>query len=422
MNIRGILLLSLALLHLELPLSGDAVTDWNAAALNAIRGANTSPPAAARNLAILHAAIYDAVNGIARTHEPYFLTGHVPADALPEAAAAAAGYTVLLSLYPALQGDWDAMYSRTLASLRDGPEKSQGVAWGIIVAEAILQWRATDGADKTVDYVPGGGPGQWRPTVSFGGIVRPALLPQWGSVTPFAIRRVSSFRPSPPPELDTLQYAADLQMVKDLGGAFSGERTAEQTQIAQFWSYGPGTTTPAGHLNEIAQAVAASRYNTLEQNARLFALLNIAMADAAIASWDCKYWYNFWRPITAIQLADTDGNPDTLADPSWTPLLATPPFPEYVSGHSTFSGAAAIVLAYFYGTDEMRFTLGSDDLPGVQRHYSRFSEAAQESGMSRIYGGIHFMSANLRGLGLGTAVGDYVYQNLLLPKRNRSWD
>ena len=151
-------------------------------------------------------------------------------------------------------------------------------------------------------------------------------------------------------------------------------------------------------------------------------MLNIAMADAAIASWDCKYWYNFWRPITAIQLADTDGNPDTLADPSWTPLLATPPFPEYVSGHSTFSVAAAIVLAYFYGTDEMRFTLGSDDLPGVQRHYSRFSEAAQESGMSRIYGGIHFMSSNLRGLGLGTAVGDYVYQNLLLPKRNRSWD
>ncbi|HEV8713102.1 MAG TPA: vanadium-dependent haloperoxidase [Candidatus Binatia bacterium] len=400
--------------------AADGVTDWNTAALNAIRALNTPPPAASRNLAILHASIYDAVNGVLRTHTPYLVTGQVPAGASIEATAVAAAHHVLVSLYPTLQADFDALYNESLATIREGPQKDHGIVWGRFVATSILQWRSTDGSAKMVNYVPGTEPGQWRPTISFGGIVRPALLPQWGSVTPFALANGSQFRPPAPPALNTQQYAADVTMVKAVGGTISAARTAEQTEIALFWGYGPGTATPPGHWNQIAQVVAANQGNTLAENARLFALLNIALADAAIVSWDCKYVYNFWRPITAIQEADTDSNPETTADPSWKPLLATPPFPEYTSGHSTFSAAAAVVLARFFDTDYLPFTVGTDDLPGVYHSYQRLSEAAHESGLSRIYGGIHFRFANLNGLSTGAAVGSYVYTNFLRPKKNRS--
>jgi hypothetical protein len=392
----------------------DVVTDWNTAALDAIRALNTPPPAATRNLAILHTSIYDAVNGIRRTHQPYLVTGHVTASASIEAAASAAAHKVLVSLYPSLQATFDALYSSSVAGIPDSPHKSRGVRWGEFVAATILQLRSNDGSNNTVVYTPGINPGEWRPTISFGGVVRPALLPQWGSVRPFALTADSQFRPAAPPALNTRRYAREVNMVKGVGALNSLIRTPDQTQIALFWGYGPGTATPPGHWNEIAQVVAFTHGNTVGQNARLFALLNIALADAAIVSWDCKYIYNYWRPITAIQEADTDGNPATEADRTWMPLLATPPFPEYTSGHSAFSGAAAMVLANFFRTDQVFFTVGSDDLPGVYRFYQSFSEAALESGMSRIYGGIHFMSANLNGLRSGAAVGTYVFRNFLV--------
>jgi membrane-associated phospholipid phosphatase len=192
-------------------------------------------------------------------------------------------------------------------------------------------------------------------------------------------------------------------------------RTADQTQVAHFWADGAGTYTPPGHWNEIAQITATSQGNTTVQNARLFALLNIGLADAAIACWDAKYAYNYWRPITAIRNADTDGNPETAADPTWTPLIATPPFPEYSSGHSTFSRTAATILAMFYGTDSIPFTVGSDGLPGVTRSFNGFSAAADESGISRIYGGIHFPSGNLQGQACGYSLGQLVAGNFLQP-------
>lgn len=207
-----------------------------------------------------------------------------------------------------------------------------------------------------------------------------------------------------------------MNQTKVLGRVDSMWRTPEQTEIARFWGYGPGTATPGGHWNQIAQVVAESEGNTLSENARMFALLNLALADAAIVSWDCKYTFNYWRPITAIQLADTDGNPLTSPDPAWMPLLETPPFPEYTSGHSTFSGAAAVALSAFFGHDRVRFSVGSDDLPGVFRTYSGFWDAALESGISRIYGGIHFMSANQYGLMTGAKTGAYVSFNYLRHK------
>jgi hypothetical protein len=197
-------------------------------------------------------------------------------------------------------------------------------------------------------------------------------------------------------------------------------RTAEQDEIALFWADGAGTETPPGHWNSIARDVAAMRGNTFEENVRSFALLNAAMADAAICAWDAKFAYDFWRPITAIRNADSDGHAATTADPSWSSFIARPPFPEYVSGHSTFSGAAATVLRLFYGTDAIQFSTGSDFLPGVSRTFPGFSAAAGEAAMSRLYGGIHFRSANEDGLAGGIAIGEWTVANVMQPKGNRS--
>jgi hypothetical protein len=399
------------------PARADVVTDWNNAALQAIRLDRTAPPRASRNLAILHTAIYDAVNGINRQHDTYFYSDNVPAGASTEAAASAAAHKILVALHPARQADFDAAYTAALARLANGPRTDQGLAFGGRVADAILAWRANDGADAVVPYTPGTQPGDWQPTLP--GFAA-ALLPNWPFLTCFAMENGAQFRPPAPPALSTAQWAADYNQTKEIGSRASATRTAEQTDIARFWANGAGTVTPPGHWNVIAQDVSAQHGLSMEQNARLFALLNIAEADAAVISWDCKYAYNFWRPVTAIRNGDTDGNDATAKDAAWEPFLVTPPFPEYTSGHSTFSGAAAVVLAVFFGADNIPFTTFSEDLPGVSRSFTSFSHAAEESGISRIYGGIHFMSANRAGLDSGAALGEYVMQNYMRPKSNRA--
>jgi membrane-associated phospholipid phosphatase len=395
----------------------DSVTDWNSIALDAIRVNKTPPPVAARNLAILHTAIFDACNGIGQNYQPYFVTDKPAGVASKEAAITAAAREVLDSLFPTQQTNFEAAYRNRLAEIPGGRSKSAGISWGESVAAAILQWRAHDGSDETVGYTPGSGPGVWIPTPP--GFL-PALLPNWPLVTCFALNDGSQFRPPPPPALDSAQWAFDFNLTKGLGRFDSATRTPEQTEIALFWADGAGTVTPPGHWNVIAREIANRRGNTLDENARLFALLNIAEADAGIAAWDCKYAYNFWRPVTAIQNADTDGNPDTTSDATWTPLITTPNFPEYISGHSTFSGAAAAALAAFYGSDDIPFTTGSDALPGTTRSFNFFSEAAAEAGISRVYGGIHFMSANEHGLLCGAQVGGYVVKNFLRPRPGKS--
>lgn len=395
----------------------DVVTDWNSAALDAIRGDRIAPPPAARILAILHVAIYDAVNGITRTHEPYFVTAKAAGVASVEAAASAAAHRVLVALFPARAEALDALYASTLDQIRDHPSLSAGVAWGEWVAQAILDLRSGDHADDVVVYVPRTGPGFWVPTPP---ALAAALLPQWPLVTPFGMTNGGQFRPAPPPALDGDRWASDYNQTKDLGSANSAIRTLEQTAIARFWADGAGTVTPPGHWNVIAQDVAGQQGTTLEENARLFALLNIAEADAGIVSWDCKYQFEFWRPITAIRNGDLDPRADTEKDAEWTPLLVTPPFPEYTSGHSTFSAAAAAVLAGFFGRDDVPFTTESEDLLGVVRSFTSFSGAAAEAGMSRIYGGIHFSSANEAGLSSGAALGAYVSANFLRDRPGNS--
>jgi hypothetical protein len=228
------------------------------------------------------------------------------------------------------------------------------------------------------------------------------------------------FRPPGPPALASAQYAADYNEIKALGAAVGSTRSSDQSEIALFWADGSGTETPPGHWNSIAQQVGVAQGNTLEDNARLFALLNLAMADAAICAWDAKYTFDFWRPVTAIRNGDLDGNPATEADPAWSSFIVTPPFPDYVSGHSTFSGAASAVLAMFYGTDHIAFTTGSDFLPGVTRSFVSFSSAAEEAAASRLYGGIHFRSANEDGLHAGQDIGAWAVTHFLQPKGNRS--
>ena len=399
------------------PAYPDVVTDWNTAALKAIRIDRTPPPSASRALAVLHASIYDAVNGISRMRDPYFVQSRVPASASIEAAASAAAHEVLANLFPARAASFDSLHTAILAGIRNGPQKATGIAWGLSVADQILTWRANDNADAIVVPPSGPGPGYWAPTPP---AFAPYLLPQWGFVAPFGMASSPQFRPSGPPALDSAKWVANYNEVKALGAAVGSIRTAEQSLIALFWADGAGTETPPGHWNQIAQGVGAVQGNTVEENARLFALLNIAMADAAICAWDAKYIYDFWRPVTAIRAGDTDGNPATDPDPTWSSFIATPPFPDYVSGHSTFSAAAATVLAMFYGTDNISFTTGSDFLPGVFRSFPSFSAAASEAAISRVYGGIHFRFASEDGLTSGVDIGAWTFTRFFQPKGNRS--
>src|SRR5437899_6182632 len=378
------------------PAKVDVVTDLNNATLDAIRTGRTPPPIASRSLAILHVSIYDAVNGIARTNEPYLVQSSAPSSASREAAASAAAHQALVNLFPAAASSFDMLHAAILAGIPDGPQKTAGIVWGEFVANQILAARANDGFDAIVPPPGGSGPGVWIPTPP---AFLPYLLPQWGFVVPFGMSSSSQFRPPGPPSLDSQRYAADYEEVKELGAAVGSTRTEEQTEIALFWADGAGTETPPGHWNTIAQIIAAAQGNTLEQNARLFALLNIAMADAAICAWDAKYTFHFCRPVTAINFVEPELN--------WMSFIVTPPFPDYFSGHSTFSGAAATVLALFYGTDDLPFTTGSDFLPGVHRSFPTCLAAAEEAAVSRLYGGIHFRSANEDGLQAGTSIGEW---------------
>jgi hypothetical protein len=390
--------------------AADVVLEWNEILLDAVRADATAPPQASRAMAIVHTAIYDAINSIDRSHQPYAVQELAAPSTSREAAAVAAAHRALEALFP-LQ-DFDDELSASLAAIANGAAKNAGIALGHSIADQILALRAVDGSTAVVPYTPGTEPGDWQPTPP---AFAPALMPHWADVTPFAITTADQFMPNNIPALDSPEYAAAFAEVKEIGSATSATRTQDQTDIALFWANGAGTATPPGHLNVLAQIVAEKEGLSLSQNARLFALLNVALADAAIMCWETKYATDFWRPITGIRAADTDGNDATEADPLWTPLVVTPPFPSYSSGHSSFSGAAASVLIEFFGTDAVVFTLPSEHPLVGDRHYTSFTEAAQESADSRLYGGIHWRFDNEDGLSSGTALGQFVSSTILQP-------
>jgi membrane-associated phospholipid phosphatase len=394
-------------------LSANVVLEWNQLALHAVGQARVSPVVVSRALAITQAAVYDSVVAIDRSFEPYHAHVHASHGASQEAAAAQAAHDALAALFPSQVGSFDAALAADLAGIPPGLAM-QGVAVGQEVARQILTWRSTDGSTAVVSYTPGTDPGDWQPTPP---AFLPALAPQWPHVTPFTMSAGSQFRPASPPALDSADYAAAFNEVKSLGRVDSTTRTDEQTQIARFWNDGLGTAFAMGYWNRIAQQVATDQGLSLVQDARLFALLNIAEADAQIACWDAKYAYNLWRPVTAIRAADTDNNPATDPDATWTPLLVTPNFPSYTSAHSTLSGAAAEVLTALFGPDH-HFTVGADGLPGVTRSFDSFGAAAAEAGRSRIYGGIHYQFDNVAGQQVGRSVADHVVGGFLKPQED----
>ncbi|MBW4471833.1 MAG: vanadium-dependent haloperoxidase [Stenomitos rutilans HA7619-LM2] len=383
----------------------DAVLDWNATALSVL----PAPPAPQqyRGLAIVHAAIFDAVNAIDRRYATYAVEVKAPAGASAEAAAATAGHDVLVRLYPSQQTAFDAALTTSLAKIAAGQAKEDGIKVGQEVAEQLVALRSKDGADQKGTYKAESRPGIWQPTLP---AFAPALLPQWGTVKPFAIQRADQFKIAAPLPLNSNAYAKELNEVKRLGGRNSTARTPDQTAAA-IWSPAP----PAVIWNAAARAAAIAKGNTLIENARLFALLNIAGVDAYIAGYDVKYKYKLWRPVTAIRNADTIGNPNITPDPTWEPLIVSPAHPDYISGHCVTAGAAERILQNFFGNDAVNVSIIFPANVGVTRSFSTFSQIAKELGEAHIWGGVHTRTADSQGDVLGKQVGDYVFNHALLP-------
>jgi hypothetical protein len=408
-KVRG-LLIPIFIIGLTIVSRADVVIDWNVIATNAAFAAGKNALEQSRIYAMTHAAIHDALNAIDRRFKTYALDRRAEPNASPEAAVAAAAHGVLVAQLPTQQATLDAAYAASLAGIADGPAKTNGVAIGQAAAAAILALRSVDGSTAPMPYTPRNEPGAYQLTPPN---FAPAVLPGWGSVTPFALRSGAQFRPAPPKFLDltSAEYAADYNEVKAVGELNSATRTAEQSEIARFWYEG----SPNG-WNRIARVVAAQRGLDPWRNARLFGLLNFAMADGFIAGFDGKYFYDFWRPVTAIRAGATDNNPATVADPAWATFLVTPAAPDYPSTHSVLGAAAAETLARFFGADAISFTATSGaPFPGITRSYTSFSQAARENADSRVYAGIHFRSACRDGLIQGTRVGRYVFEHALRP-------
>jgi hypothetical protein len=390
----------------------NTVIEWNRTLLSIVRtpGAQSPTVHATRNFAIMHAAIYDAVNSIDRTHRPYLvrLTG-VPRNASQDAAAATAAHEVLVTLYPEFTPTLDKQLQQSLAQIEDARNKSEGIRVGQAVADRILALRANDGANAApIPYTFGTAPGDYQSTP-------PNLPPQpqfthWSHVTPFALQRANQFRPGPPPALTSDAYTESFNQVKSLGIANSTAATTDEALTGRFWN-----GAIQNYWNEISQTLSQSHNLTTAQNARLFALLNLSLADSVIAFYDAKYVYNLWRPVTAIRAADTDNNPDTLADPNWLPEVGkTAPDPSYPGAHAVISAAGAEVLISFFERDGFAFNVTSEVLPGVERSFTSLTSAAEEATLSRTFAGQHFRFDLTTGQRLGRDVADLVVDNFLI--------
>jgi hypothetical protein len=434
---RAIRKVSMALAVATLTVSSahaDEVVDWNRTLFRAGLVAGTSPVVMTRMTAIVQAAVFDAVNGIDRRYEPIHVAAAGPAGASRDAAAAQAAYATLVQLYPTQKTMFDARLAVSLASIAthtSSASLASGVAWGQTVANAILAWRGADGFTPTPPPFLGASiVGTWRPTPP---ALAPGAAPQFAYMVPWVMAAASQFRPAGPPPLTSARYAMDFNETKDKGSVSSTTRTTDETVSSWFWNSG----TASFIWNNLALSLMRERadndrghadgdkgpsdehsrlpgHNTTLQEARLLALLNVAMADAAIGCWDAKYTYVFWRPITAIPEAAADGNAATVADATWSPLFATPAHPEYPSGHSCVSAAAGTVLAAAFG-DRAHFTVASDAMPGVVRSFRGFSSALTEVANARVFAGIHFRSATDDGRQLGASVGRYVLEHAAQP-------
>jgi len=392
----GLFLLAASLL---LPLRADVVLEWNEAMThcNEAQPPPGQPPLEMRAYAMAHLAMYQAIERAMNSRGD------------PATAGAQAAHDVLVTLLPAGTADFNALLARQLAAVPDGPDKLLAISAGTETATRLLAARAEDGFTTAESpYQPGKKPGdyQFTPPVDGPPFNGYAHYPKLGKARPFVLKEGAQFRAAPPPAVLDPAYAFDLNEVKAFGAATASARTADQTAVARFWF-------EMSHFawNRIARVLVSGRNDHLHERARLFAALNVALADGVLAGFESKYAYNFWRPFTAVRHADDDGNPFTAADTAWEPLLRTPPMPDYPSTHAVLSGAASAVLISYLG-DEQKFTLSSTMAANFSdaqpRSFARISDAATEGAMSRLYAGIHFRSACLAGLKQGREVGAWV--------------
>jgi len=383
--------------------NADVITDWNEKAVSAGYAARISPSLSARNIAMVHVAMFEAINSIEPRYAPYRARLAVEAGASPEAAASAAARYLLVRMYPDRAKEIERAYESSLGAVADGPAKSEGIRLGEQAAMAILAERTKDGADARNTYRPFTIAGRYVPTVF-------PVNSGWGAVRPFVLKTSSQFRPTPPYALSSAQWAKDYNEVKRMGAKSGSARTAEQTEIARFWAFvGPATYNP------VARHLAAANNLGVPENARLFALFSMAAADAAVAIFEAKYKYNFWRPVTAIRNGDLDGNKSTERDPSWEPLIDTPMHPEYPCAHCTFQSTAASVLEAFFGDHVPAFKLTSTTAPGVTRTFDKLSDYVAEVINARVYDGVHYRTSGEAGAAMGRKIGQYAAQNYLKP-------
>ena len=396
----------------------DEVLNWNVLTLNLVTAVSPSGMPQSRIAAMVQLAVHDALNAIDHRYTAYAYAQEEDPTASAAAAVATAAHDVLLNQVPSQAAAIATAWAASLGAIPEGTSKDSGIAIGHAAAAAMLQLRSSDGSGTTSVYTPGTRPGFWRPTpnptpsnpAGATGLL-PALFPGWGNVTPFVLRGGAQFRPDGPPALRSGRYARDFNEVKDVGEQFTPLRTSEQSTIARFWYEGSHRG-----WSRIARNLAIARSLDAWDTARLLALVHAATADGFIAGFNAKYHFNFWRPVTAIREAATDGNDHTVSDPDWNTYLNTPAIPEYPSTHSVLGSAAAEVLARFFGTDEVSFTTTSGPpFAGITRSFTSFSQAAGENGDSRIFAGIHFRSGVRDGMWQGRKIGKFTFRHALEP-------
>lgn len=390
---------------------------WNTEVINATRLSRNPPPVAGIHLATYHAAIFDVVNSFDPKYHGWLVNDPAPEGASMDAAVASAAHAILLAYWGKVANprNIDTAYDNAIASIPDGQSKDDGIAWGREVAGRVLANRSDAGLG-----LPNEGTytsndiGKWRETPPG---FRPPVTPRLGEVRTFALESSQQFRAPPPLPLDSKEYAEELAFVNKVGPRDGAERTEYQTLSTPFWSDDLGSATPPGHWNVIAQTIVKNLglEDDVPRTARIFALLNIAGADAGITCWETKYFYRTWRPETAIREIEPGTNPAAAKNPAFIPNMASPAFPSYTSGHSTYTASMSRMLERCIGTDDVKFSVTSDGLPGVIRDYEKLSDARREVGMSRVWGGIHVMSDNIEGQKAGIAVADWIFEHALQP-------